>query len=301
MLAQEEAFVRPGSVRGALEGPGCMNLRLEARLALFRRLARDPLPSFELPVRPFPRGLERPRADDGDDIRTAELGRLLDDGLQLFRLHQAGGQGDPRPRRLGFFHAHDGNVRAVPPDPLDAGEAAAPAPVEEPDLFPDADPGRPGQVMMFIALENDAVRVCRRSGEHRTGSRSRFSTSHCRMFFSLCMTFLSTASMSSPRSSASLARSAFCSLERLSGVRTWTLTKRSPLRRPEMSWNPLPFETDDLARLGPGRDLEDLAPVEGRDLDRAPRAAWVNETLISQARSFPSRSKKGCFRTRVTT
>ena len=107
-----------------------MDVGHEARLALFGRLAGDPLPAVELPVRPLPRGLERPRADDRDEIRTAELGGLLDDGLELLRFHQALGQGDPRPRRLGLFHSQDNDLGPVLADPLDAGQAAAPAAVE---------------------------------------------------------------------------------------------------------------------------------------------------------------------------
>ena len=159
VLAQKEPPVRAGIAQELLERPGRMDLCQEGRLALFGRLPNDPLPPLELPVRPLAGVLERPRADDRDDLRAAELGGLLDDGLELLRFHQARGQGDPRPGRLGPFHGQNRDLGPVVADPFDAGQAAAAVGVDEPDLLPRPDPGRPGQVAMFLAGENDEGRV----------------------------------------------------------------------------------------------------------------------------------------------
>ena len=109
--------------------------------------------------------LEGARGGDGDEIRTAELGGLFEDGLELLRLHQALGQDDPRPRRSALLlHLQDGDLGPVLPDLLDPGQDPSAAAVEEPDLVAGPDPGRPGQMAVLDAFEDDPGRALGEAG-----------------------------------------------------------------------------------------------------------------------------------------
>ena len=144
--------------------------------------------------------------------------------------------------------------------------AAPAAAVEEPDLFAGADPGRPGQVAVLVALEDDPLRALGDEGDEELVGGHASRRSHWRMFFSLWTTDLSTDLDVLPAELGQLAEQGLLLLGQVLRRLDEDLDEEIALAPPGDVLDALALEADRLARLRPGRDLEDLVPLERRDL-----------------------------------
>ena len=104
-----------------------------------------------------------------------------------------------------------------------------------------------------------------------------------------------------PSISASSRNSSSCRLVRFRGVTSRRATIRSPAPAAADVRHALAGDANLVAALHAAlRVVRDHLALQGRHLDRPPRAAWLNVIGTWQCRSCASRANSGCSRTRIT-